>query len=241
MPVSPETLQRTTTNVTGCLLRLPRYPRTPPRLTWQVSPRLPHAPHRGVLRLLPACRAQERVVLQLGEAFGAAEQRAGTGCHPRGVWEPCQSPTTGAQGARVSGSSPLPDRRRALRPAVTNAITSPHHSPGLLPAEDRGPPEREAMRCPGPARLSYRGHQMLPPGEIWDERGGRSCIPPVVCARPRVPSLPVPNLPVPSLASPASPSAARLLESGPRRVEGSQQPQDLWEQSPQNLHLGPGT
>lgn len=45
-------------------------------LTGQVAPRLPHAPHRGVLCLLPARCSQERVILQLGEALGAADEKS---------------------------------------------------------------------------------------------------------------------------------------------------------------------
>lgn len=51
-------------------------------LTGQVAPCLPHAPHRGVLRLLPTGRSQKRVILQLGEALGAADERADTVCYP---------------------------------------------------------------------------------------------------------------------------------------------------------------
>lgn len=118
-------------------------------------------------------------------------------------------PPSGAEGARVIGSSPLPDRRRGLRPAVTNAITSPHHSPGLLPAEDRGFPWREAMRCPGPARLSYRGHQLLPAGEIWDERGAERAVlhSPGLCQATR-PQSPRPQLPCPQTPRPQPPSCA---------------------------------
>lgn len=205
------------------LAEAPSLPPALPPLTWQVPPCLSHAPHRGVLRLLPAGRAQERVVLQLGEAFGAAEQRAGTGHHPRGVCVASQAPTTGAEGARVSSSSPLPDRRRGLGAAVTNVINSPHHSPGLLPAEDRGPsPGQEAMRCSGRARLSYRSHQLLPPGAIWGERGaGRA-----VLHSPRS---------VPGHACPASPLwscwGTACAGEGNRGTYGNKVPKtSAWEQ-----------
>lgn len=67
------------------------------------------------------------------------------------------------------------------------------------------------MRCPGPTRLSYRGHQLLRPGEIRDARGRQSCIPPALCQATR----PRPPLP--------QPSRLGLLESGLRRGGGLRQ------------------
>lgn len=83
------------------------------------------------------------------------------------------------------------------------------------------------MRCPGPTRLSYRGHQLLRPGEIRDARGRQSCIPPALCqaTRPRPPR--------------PQPSRLGLLESGLRRGGGLRQSGELWKQSPQKLNLGP--
>lgn len=41
--------------------------------TWQVSSRLPHAPHWDMLGLLATCRSQECVVLELGEVLRSGE------------------------------------------------------------------------------------------------------------------------------------------------------------------------
>lgn len=154
--------------------------------------------HTGVCSVSSPRAARRNVsFFSLGKPLGLrSKEQVQTVTHR--VWVPCQASTTGAEGASVSGSSPLPDRRRDLRLAVTNVINSPHHSPGPLPAKDSGAPSREeAMPCPGPARLSYRRHQLLPPGETWDKRGaGRAVLhSPPICARPRVPSLPRPQPP----------------------------------------------
>lgn len=110
-PGSPEILQGSGTSVTGCVPS----PTTTPLpahllclLTGQVAPGLPHAPHRGVLRLLPARGSQERVILQLGEALGAVDEKAEMGCHLRGVWVPCQTLTAGDRGCQGQWLIPTP-------------------------------------------------------------------------------------------------------------------------------------
>lgn len=163
LPGSPETLQGTIMSVTRCVPDPRCRPACLHPLTGQVAPCLPHAPHRGVLRLLPARRSQERVVLQLGEALGAADKRADTCCHPRGARVPCQIPTAGGRGCQDQWLVPTPQSvttGKSFCPAVTNVTNAPHHGPGPLPAWDHRalPGER---RCPaqGSVRLSYQGQQ----------------------------------------------------------------------------------
>lgn len=193
--------------------------------------------HTGVCSVSSPRAARRNVsFFSLGKPLGLrSKEQVQTVTHR--VWVPCQASTTGAEGASVSGSSPLPDRRRDLRLAVTNVINSPHHSPGPLPAKDSGAPSREeAMPCPGPARLSYRRHQLLPPGETWDKRGaGRAVLhSPPICARPRVPSLPRPQ-PPPSPASPPrgcwSPACPGEGDPGNRGACGNKVPKiSTWDQ-----------
>lgn len=157
----------------------PRCVRPPPTrlhpLTGQVAPCLPHAPHRGVLRLLPARRSQERVVLQLGEALGAVDARAEMGCHPQGVRVPYQTPT--AEDREVRGPvacpcSPAGDCREGLVPSCNKCDKwSPSRSMAFSCLGSWGPPWERPCPAQGPTRLSYRGQQLLPPGEIWGQRG----------------------------------------------------------------------
>lgn len=222
MPVSLEILQETTTNVTGCLLRPARCPPNastahlagtalPAACTTPgCAPSPPHAPPAGTCRSsawgsLWGCGAKRRYRLSPIRDLGALP-----GLH---LWG--------------RGSSPLPDRRRGLGPAVTNVINSPHHSPGLLPAEERAHPPAPRGRgdaLPRAREIKLSGPPVAP---AWKDLGrvGRGAGSPafsLVSAKRSVPSL----------------LAVGLLESGLRRGGEPLQPRGLREQSPQNFHLG---
>lgn len=116
---------------------------------------------------------------------------------------PCQARTTGAEGARVSTSFPLPNHKRA----VTNVINSPHHSPGLLPAEDRGPPRRRGDALPRAHEIKLSRSPVAP---AWRDSGRAGQ---AVLHSPRS----VPGHASPTSPSPTFPLGAAGVRPAPRR------------------------
>lgn len=171
----------------------------PHPLTRQVAPSLPHAPHWGVLCLLPTCCSQERVILQPGETLGAVNERADVGCHLRGVEVLCQILTFW-----------LVTTRKGLCPAVTN---DPNHGPE--PSPPRGPPQGEAIPSPGAQEIKLSWPAVAP---AWRDLG--PALPPMspapICAmQPMVTTTcPQPSPAVPPLRGCWSPACRRDGTSG---------------------------
>lgn len=158
-PGSPETLQGTSHGDKQCA-GFPLPPAPSPvhhlSLTRQVASRLPHAPHWGVLRLLAACRTQERVILQLGEALGAAGGTADRARHHEGRWAPQKVPGAGpvAPQPTAAGKSLL-----QAGTMVTNADSVTRQ--GLFRGSRALLGDRRCL-ARGSARLRYHWQQLLP-------------------------------------------------------------------------------